>query len=230
MASISRPVYYLMVGSVLAAVAWNLMPSDDAPVRKSKPTKRTNKQSEDDSKYVAAEMAMKFERPTSPVRNVFHPLVVVEKPEKTAAPPPPADQDLKAIPAKIADGESNWVFTGMAEVDGTKVALLQNNSTKQSGLLKEGEYWRKSQLISISLDSILFVGHDGNIQTVFRFDPNAPPKVKTPTESGFRPYDLSGPLAGPIGTQVQIRRISADDHRGQKSSPATSTSIPAKKQ
>ena len=230
MATLSRPVYYLMVGAVLAAVAWNLMPSEEAPVRKSKPTKRANQLVEDDSKYVAAEMAMKFDPPAATVRNVFHPLVAVEKPDKAAPPPPPADQDLTAIPAKIADGESNWVFTGMAEVDGSKVALLQNNSTKQSGLLKEGEYWRKSQLISISLDSILFVGPDGNIQTVFRFDPNAPPKVKTPTESGFRPYDLSGPLAGPIGAQVQIRRIPADDHRGQKSSLPINPSIPAKKQ
>jgi hypothetical protein len=186
------------------------MPSDDAPARKSKPTKRKASQSEDDEKYVTAEMELKFDRPGGTVRNVFHPLVAVEKPEKAPPPPPPADQDLTAIPAKVADGESNWVFTGMAEVDGVKFALLQNKSTQKSGLIKEGEYWRKSQLLSVSLDSLLFVGPDGNIQTVQRFDPNAPPKVKTETEGGFRPYNLSGTLAGPIGSDVEIHRVATD--------------------
>ena len=219
MASISRPMYGVMILLVAGAAVWSLSPTDDPAPSKSKPraTKSTRANLDE---IPVEELSLKFDRPTGPVRNVFHPLVVVEKP----IPVLPPTEETTAIPSKIADGESNWIFTGMAEVDGVKVALLENSSTKQSGLVKEGDYWRKSQLISISLDTVLFSAPDGSIQSITRFNPSAPPKVKPAIESGFRPYDLSGA----IGTNVQIQKVSSPPLIGMAKSSPTSSKKTAK--
>ena len=202
MAVVSRSTSVILGILVFATVGFllsdnsakpELKKSTAPPKAKTKPTEREG---------LASELKLAFEKPPRSDRNLFHPLIVAEK-----SGPKLEAMEITAIPSKLADGESNWTYTGMAEVDGVKLALLENSASKQSGFVKEGELWKKSRLVAISLDSILVAGPDGAAETIVRFNPNAGPKVKAPAEGGFRPYNLSNGFADPIGENLQVRKI-----------------------
>jgi hypothetical protein len=108
------------------------------------------------------------------------------------------------IPAEVAGGDSNWVYTGLAEIDGNRQALLENETSHQSGFVHAGDTWKKSRVVSISPDSIAFISPEGFEHTVLRYiatDKAAPgPTAKSAGEPGPMPL-MPGPpgMNGPIG-------------------------------
>ena len=146
--------------------------------------------------FPASETSVRFKKPTAEMRNIFQALLYTERPMLGAE-----EEVLMKVPAALAAGEGDWAYTGMVEIDGVKLALLENGTSHQGGYVREGETWKKSRIAGITMASVTFVGPDGTDTTVFRYNANQVPKPKTPPDPGFRPMDLGPALRGPIGLQ-----------------------------
>jgi hypothetical protein len=149
---------------------------------------------------------VRFDKPKGLLRNVFKPLLAVERSAMTAD---ELDEKMK-LPASIAGGEADWAYTGMVEIDGVKLALLENGTTHQGGYVREGEVWKKSRIVRITMASLEIEGPDGTAETVFRYNPNKTPKVKPPPEPGFRPLDVNPALRGPIGLEIRPNQAATE--------------------
>ena len=211
--AVSRAAIYSLLGIfVIAALVYANGGEPDKIVKKEQLPKGSNKRGVDaDWNFPVAETAIRFEKPKGAIRNIFAPLI---GDEKEAA---KTDQDkLMKIPANLAAGEADWAYTGLAEVNGVKMALLENPSNHQGGYVKEGETWKKSRVEHITLESITIAGVDGSEQTVFRYNANLIPKLKPMPDAGFRPMDLSQALNGPIGIQLSPGGVEADPPASRK--------------
>ncbi len=197
MAAVSRPVIYLAVAGV-AAVAFLLATKDDAPAptAKAAPRRRVAKAGADWD-FPAPDPSLRFDKPRNAPRNVFVPLAAEQKPLPVLREPIGKD-DLVAIPAKLAGGEAAWAYTGMVEANGVRMALLENKAKNLSGYVREGEYWKKARVVGISSPCIVLADEKGVNETVYRFDPNAPPKPKAEPGPSFGPGGVGAPLVGPI--------------------------------
>ncbi len=141
--------------------------------------------------FAPADIAIRFERPRTSPRDSFEPLVKIDVPLTKRE-----EEELMKIPANLASGEPSWIYTGMVEVDGQKMALLENTSTKLGVYVKQGDAWKKSHLSSVAVESLIFVGEDGVSQTVYRFNPNVAPKNKPLVDSGGRAPGGPGQVPG----------------------------------
>lgn len=199
MAIISRPIGYSLLLAALAGAIWW---SNSDPVKPPKPNAKKGTSSKGATKnweFPASEVALRFDKPEGKLRDIFIPLVYVDKSVIKSE-----QDELMKIPANMAGGEGDWAYTGMVEVDGSRMALLENGTTHQGGYVKTGDTWKKSRVVAISSASIVVEGPDGSQETVFRFNANQPPKPKPLPDAGFRPMDLSRALNGPIGSQIEI--------------------------
>src|ERR1043166_2554487 len=119
MAGISRPVGYSALAIVCVAV---YMWSNSEPEKAAKTATHktlTAKAAEPEWNFPKAETTTHFDKPEAKMRNIFAALVQVDK----STPNPDAEQIMK-VPANLAQGDPNWAYTGMVEVDGVKLALL----------------------------------------------------------------------------------------------------------
>jgi len=199
MAIISRPIGYGALAVLVAGVMWWL---NDEPVKVSRPRPKTTlvaqaKQQKWD--FPAELTSLHFDKPDRPTRNIFKPLIAIEKVVTVTDP-----SELMKVPASLASGESDWTYTGMVEVNGIRMALLENATTHVGGYVKEGETWKKSRIEHITSANLVVVGPDGNEETVYRFNANQTPKPKPPPDGGFHPMDLGPALKGMIGPNVEI--------------------------
>ena len=198
MALITKPVAYGLFSIVALGLVWWAYSAPPATKRAAAKSV-ARKSSEPDWSYPASETSVRFDHPAVKLRNIFMPLFAVDKPEVKVD-----EETLMKVPANLAQGESGWAYTGMVEVDGVRLALLENSSTHQGGYVKEGDTWKKSRIVRITMASIGVVGPDGIETTVFRFNANATPKPKPEPEPGFHPIDLGQALKGPIGPKIEI--------------------------
>lgn len=202
MAILSRPVGYGSLAVLAAAALWWVNSDPPTAQAKGSSTKPAPAKSSAQAwDFPIDEASIQFERPKDGLRNIFKPLLYVDK-----TGPKVEQEDLMKIPANLAQGEASWAYTGMVEVNGIRLALLENSSTHQGGYVKEGEFWKKSRIVRITSASIVLAGPDGNEETVFRYNPNFVPKVKPPADGGFTPVDLGPALKGPIGPNIEITR------------------------
>ncbi len=106
------------------------------------------------------------------------------------------------IPTDITGGEGNWVYTGTAETDGQRVALIENRTTNDAVFLKRGERWKSGYVVRISEYSVILSGPNGT-KTIGLVDDSAPlATLSRGNRSGTLPpasIDLPPSLNGPIG-------------------------------
>lgn len=195
MAVVSKPVLFFALFATAAAVY--LWSSPETASAKTPPTtkKRVAKAKFDGWDFPPPEPALP--KPKAIARDVFLPKVKVQR--VVRLPSPGAKEDLVAIPTNLADGEGGWAYTGMAEVDGVRMALLENSGTRQSGYIREGEDWKKAHVVGITTACIVLSDEKGVAQTIYRYNPNDPPKPKPPPDLGFQPLNPGGLPTGPIG-------------------------------
>ncbi len=207
----ARPlVYGLLV--VLAIVAYSL--SSDAGSTGSKaPVSKPHAPAiaRSDIEFDHADFVARFDKPSLQMRNPFVPLVEI----RTAG--PSTSGDLDHIPADLAHGEANWIFTGLAEVDGVRLALLENSQTRRGGFVKEGEIWKTCRVQTITSQSVVLLDLHGGRQVVMRLDPNKPAKPKAAPNAGVQPVTVPPALTGPIGPNLEIHALPPavrDNHAG----------------
>lgn len=210
MAAVSRPVAFLAAIGVVAILALVLNPSDAGPKAPLVPKKRrtAKKAGTADWDLPPPDPTVHFAPVAGTPRNVFVPLVATVRP--LTLPKLETKDDLVQIPAKLAGGEGAWAYTGMVEANGVRMALLENKGLNQSGYVREGELWKTARVVGITSACIVLADDKGATETVFRFDPNAPPKPKAEPGSApsFGPGGIGAPPVGPInpgGTGFPIR-------------------------
>jgi hypothetical protein len=194
MASYERPLIY----GGLAVVAIVLLCIYGSPTPKPKPkaAKPASALAARHSDYTDADYAAHFDPPKAKLRDIFLPVV---RGDMAADMEDSSASDADKIPATVAGGDPNWVYTGMAIVDGARLALLENASTHQSGFVQEGDRWKNSKISKITSQSVTFVDADGDSEAVLRFDPDAAPASKPLPDAGFQPLSVGPNLNGPIG-------------------------------
>lgn len=204
----STNIRYLLYVLVVACVlGWYFTSgSADVVATSNPPTKKTpaaKTSGELDADLLKAPPFAKLKIPT---RDIFMPALIDDSNT------PKTDDGDNKLPAAVAGGDPNWTFTGIAEIDGVKFALLENGSNHESGFVKEGETWKKSKVVRITPDNIAMVGPDGIEETVLRYNPNTKEATAVPQPEaapqggpGFQPLqpNLRG-LRGRINGGPQI--------------------------
>lgn len=197
MATVPRPVLYGGLALVTIAAFWA---TGDTPAKGAVHAARPSagrKVAVNEWVFDASETSVRFEKPKGRMRNIFQALIYAE-----GQMPGSEVEPLTKLPADLAQGEGDWAYTGMVEVDGVKLALLENGTSHQGGYVREGETWKRSRIARITMPCIVVVGPDGVETTVFRYNPNQTPKPKPLPDPGFRPMDLGPALRGPIGPEI----------------------------
>lgn len=194
MAKVSRPVVYT---AVLAVVAYGVvvLTEPETPTGKARAKAVRPKAEAKAGLFTEEDRTAKFTPLGQTTRNGFRPLVIREG----------AGGSLDAsrsdgVPAAFAGGDPNWRYTGMAEVNGVKQALLENASNGDAVFLRVGESWKQTMLRAIASDSIELVGPNGTVRTITL----GVAEEAAPATPGTAPLAVNPPanLRGAIGGGV----------------------------
>ncbi|HWD39363.1 MAG TPA: hypothetical protein VG944_10970 [Fimbriimonas sp.] len=153
----------------------------------------------------AQDFSARFAPSKVKLRNLFLPVVKADNGGGDSA-----VSDKQHIPSTFAGGEADWAFKGIAVSNGLTMALLENDSKHQGGYVKEGDRWKTSKLMQVSVDKIVLRNDEGDEQVVMRFVPTVaagPEKAAapatlppaTPPGQGLNPANPNGAIIGPIG-------------------------------
>ncbi|HEY0866509.1 MAG TPA: hypothetical protein VGE01_03985 [Fimbriimonas sp.] len=185
MAKISKPVLYTMIlaaGALIWVFATEPDPAPKRPARKAV-ANTTRKVTET---YLPEDYELRFASVNEAAKNAFRPLVVRRNTAMVASPPDPDRIPLEAI------GEPDWIYTGIVEVNGTTMALVENDSTGEGVYLRRGDRWKKVVVSSISDEALMLTGPGGT-----------PYRIKLGEREGAgaaeAPTPVSPPLQGVIG-------------------------------
>ena len=184
---ISRPVLYGGI-AVLGIAAWMLTGEDAA--RKSSTTKPKPAASTKIKGivYLKEDYENRYARLNHPTPNAFKPIVArVSGGAELLGP--------NQIPADMAGGDPNWVFNGMASVDGIAMGLVENGSTGDGEFVKIHQKWKRATVLRITPDTLVLESERGVVRTV---------RIKTEDDLFALPEMGGGlvpvnPLQGPIG-------------------------------
>lgn len=211
MAVVSRPIAGAAVVTLVVAVVLWATNDSSAPVAAAPRKRLAQKEGAPGWDLPAPDPALHFGRSLAPPRDVFTPLVSPQVPIALPRVAVLTPDQLVAVPPKLAGGEAGWIYTGMVEADGVRMALLENKAIKGITYVREGDAWKTARVVGISSPCVVLADAKGVTQTVYRFDPNAPVKPKAGPGSvagagpGFAPggaFSPGGsftPLSGPIG-------------------------------
>jgi hypothetical protein len=160
MAKISRPVLYGGIAAI--AIAAFILTSDEEPATKaatSRPKAKAPARAQA-TIFTEEDYSVRFVALNSEVKNSFKPLVVRAPSASFSGPA----FDDRQVPADIA-GEGTWVYTGMAEVDGVPMALVENRTNGDTRFLQQGERWSSASVYRITPESLVLL-HRGELFTI----------------------------------------------------------------
>jgi len=143
----------------------------------------------DDTSVVAEDYKVHFDPYVQPVKNTFLP--VVHRNDKTGSGGGAAANN--SIPSEFTDGESDWIYTGNAQIDGKSEALVENASTGAGEFLHVGETWKTMVVKAITDDGLSASGPDGEVQTISMLTTPKAEEVKP-----VSPTTPVSPMSGPI--------------------------------
>jgi hypothetical protein len=198
MAKLRRPVVYGLLGVVVVAAF--VMTSGEPPAASGKKvsTRAKATSAKAGSAFLPEDYEAEFAPVSAPARNSFQPLVTRTKTaaELSLAP--------DAVPAELAGGDPNWVYTGTAELDGRPMALLENRSTGESEFVYQGQRWKKATVAQILPQGLVLASASGKKVklTMYDGDMSELPGAQR-FANGFQP--VNPPLAGPIGNGISVR-------------------------
>lgn len=112
------------------------------------------------------------------------------------------------IPADMAGGDPNWVYTGMATVDGVAMGLVENSSTNDGEFVKNNQKWKRARVLKITPETLVMESERGVVRTM-RLKNEADFFEVPQTGGGMTPVN---PLQGPIGGEgVAVRPESSQN-------------------
>ncbi|MFN3730073.1 MAG: hypothetical protein ACK4XJ_10205 [Fimbriimonadaceae bacterium] len=190
---LSRPVIYLIIVAVVA-VAW-LFLTEEQPQGGGATARRSTAQPQARAQtgFTEEDEKKRFDRYERPTRNAFNPLVASSRGVGVGT----LDAlSTNVIPSVFAAGEANWTLTGIAEVDGSRTALVENSGTKEGDFLQRGTRWKSSTVIAVGPSSVTLSGPNG-VTRVVELD-IVEELDGVPTRGGSSVAPLN-PLRGAIG-------------------------------
>lgn len=200
MSQVSKPLLLALV-AVVGAAGFLMMSGDKSAGTASTKKKAKKSVVASASDFNDDDYNAKFDRLSGTVKNAFKPLVISYKGAGT-----PGALQMNAIPSLYAGGDANWTFTGVAVVDGTKMALVENAASLEAEYLKVGQAWKTCKVVSIGDTKLVLVGPSGDTRDVNLNSFEELPEGQTiPNASsngtGTRPMN---PLRGPIGNNITL--------------------------
>lgn len=200
---ISRPILYSTLA--LVAVGAYLFTEDQAAQRarsvKRKPVASKSKFPEG---YNETDFKAKFERLAEPIKDSFKPLVERKRGGSEVALSP------NAAPSVLTGGDPNWVYTGMAEIDGAPTGLLENKVTGESNFVQRSENWKSARVGSITPYSLILIGDNGRAYTLRTGVEGDGPTLMA---QGFSP--VNPPLRGAIGAGIEVTPDASQQRRNR---------------
>lgn len=190
---ISRPMLYGTL-AIVAVVAWVMSsPEDVAAPAKPKAANKSSSSAKTEL-FTKADREAAFVPVNAATPNAFKPIVA-----RTTG-PSAGLLEPNAIPADFAGGDPNWIYSGMATVDGVGFALVENTATSDGEFIKVNENWRRSRVLKLTPESLTLENERGVVRTV---------RIKTKEDElpplpggGLEPVN---PLEGPIGNGLAVR-------------------------
>jgi hypothetical protein len=191
MAIVSKPVIAVAVVAVLCAGVFYFQP--DRPPAATKLTRHAHSKAKtkDDEvpQFTHEDFVKRFPRLKIDPRNIFLAPNLAAKSGVVLSKEP-----LQKVPSELAGGNPNWIFTGVATLDGEKMALLENGTTHEGAYVTVGSLWKLARIRRISTDGIALTPKSGGSEEiVFRYRPTeiaSGPKTTTA---------ISGPTLPPAG-------------------------------
>ena len=156
MSMIKKPVFWVGVTAVAAVGYFATMPEQNtAPTTKKltfakKPTTKGATVFTDEDKNAT------FPRVSSGLKNSFQPIVM-----RKGGGLGSGEGKANEIPADFTGGDTGWVYTGSAEIDGQMTALIENRSASTGVFLKSGERWKSAVVIKIAPNFVVLSGPSG---------------------------------------------------------------------
>lgn len=203
---ISRPMVYGTL-AILGVVAWTLSNPEDTTAPTKPKTAKTASSGAKTELFTKADREAAFVPVNTATPNAFKPIVA-----RTTG-PSAGLLEPNAIPADFAGGDPNWVYTGMATVDGVGFGLVENSATLDGEFLKLNERWKKARVLKLTPESLTLENDRGVVRTM---------RIKTKEDElppipggGMEPVN---PLEGPIGNGLAVRP--------QQGAPGTSNGVP----
>lgn len=193
MSLIKKPVFWVSILAVGAA-GWVLTTPEESAAKATGPKTTRKKTSTKKTvvQFTDADFEANFKPLNSELKNAFVPLVA----RKTGG-FGNGDGAANVIPADFTGGDSGWVYTGNAEIDGSSMALLENRTTGEGVFLKAGERWKSAAVSKILTDAVVMTGPSGT--KTFTLVTEEPRMAR----NGFNPASVNVPagLRGQINGQ-----------------------------
>ncbi len=140
----------ILIGAVVVgAVGLKLTETEPAPPKKRSLTPKSSVAKKSKDGFIEEDYKAKFEVISAPIKNSFVPEVA-----KSALRNAFTSDVPNGIPAAFAGGEATWIYTGHAEIDGRRVALLENTATGATEFLRLNQKWRSLTVFDIGEESI----------------------------------------------------------------------------
>jgi hypothetical protein len=207
MASREQVVVFGGLTLLLVTVLWWMnSPDETAPIKKAPRHAIAAVVVDEDESAVSDYSGPAFPKPYGKLRDVFLPVNIGVDGDKTKS------NKLEKIPAGLA-GDGNWIFTGIAQVNGLTEALLENSTKHEYGFVHEGQAWKRCHVGQITSDKVSLLGAEGVETVVFRFNPLDQNKGQTASEEAAKPNPDQADVApvqphpnlrGPIGMPMQV--------------------------
>jgi len=193
----TSPVFWIGLVAV-CIVIYFFVGEEPAPTGKGKARvrpKAANKTDKDG--FLPADYSAKFAPVELQPVNAFKPLVSRQTGRSTVP------TMGNGIPPAFAGGETGWIFTGVATVDGVANGLVENETSGEGVFLKPGERWKTSRVLTITKDEIVMQGPEGDSRTI-----RMESEFGSESDGSLAPLPL--PISGPIGASPVGGRGSAN--------------------
>lgn len=153
---LQRPIFWVAIVAI-GIVGFVMTAPEEAKIvpMTAKRKGPTTKAARGEDQFTKADEKAEFKPVNSEAKNAFVP--VVARTNGISG----AQQLENAIPADFAGGEANWIYTGNAEYDGVRQALIENRSTGDAVFLKRGQKWKNAYVVEISEYSVVMRGPSG---------------------------------------------------------------------
>lgn len=188
MSLIKKPSFW--IGTLAVGIAGFVLSAPESTGGKVtvKPFAKKSSKKKAGTQFLKEDFESTFQPVNISLKNAFQPVVM-----RTSGGFGSGEGLANAIPPEFTGGDSGWVYTGNAEIDGVPTALVENKTTGEGVFLKAGERWKSAMVSRILPDSVVMRGPSGT-KTFALVN-------ETYTGGSLRPMNVSVPgnLRGQIG-------------------------------
>lgn len=183
----TSPIFWVAILG-LGAVAY-VFTTPEEPTKKVTTTRNNSRKTTTVSLITEEDLKAKFDRVNIAAKNAFKPVIKKISAEAGSVSP-------SALPLSFTGGESGWIYTGTASVDGRIQAVVENHGTGQGDFLSVGQKWKQSRVVAVTESSLILESADGQQATIKMQEKLSGTSM---TAGGFAPVDVNPGLRGPIG-------------------------------